>query len=326
MEVAPGVHQIRFNSPNNPRFWVFAYLVVGETDCGLIDTGWATPGAFDEMKRQIEQAGASLDGISTVVITHLHPDHFGLAGQVKKHTDAKVLFHELEKPLVETRYRSYSKLLDELADWLLSYGVPEEEMPELQTASVPARRFVNEVDADEVIFGGEILKLGGQDWEVIHTPGHTRGHVVLYNRTTKTLISGDHILPGITPNISLHPESSENPLGDYITSLRKLQDLPVTTILPAHEQTFSGLARRIREIDAHHEDRLAQMLATLTDQPKTGYSVAAGVRWNVGDFAGFDAHTRRSAMMETLAHLEYLRRQGAVEKILIDGVFHYRRR
>ncbi|MCS7002868.1 MAG: MBL fold metallo-hydrolase [Dehalococcoidia bacterium] len=326
MEVAPGVHQIRFNSPYNPNQWVFAYLIVGDGEAALVDAGWASPHAFTELKDQVEEAGVRLRDIRTVVLTHLHPDHFGLAGRVKAETDAQILIHELEKPFVETRYRSYSKLLDELADWLLSYGAPEHEMPEMQTASVRTRRYVQEVDPDDVIVGGELLKLAGQDWEVIWTPGHTRGHLCLYNRRTKTFISGDHILPGITPNISLHPESSENPLGDFIASLRKLVDLPVETVLPGHEHAFRNFKKRIRDIEEHHEERLNQMLRALTSEPKTGYQVAASVKWRIGDFSAFDVWARRSAMMETLAHLEYLRRQGVVEKVLINGVFHYRAR
>jgi glyoxylase-like metal-dependent hydrolase (beta-lactamase superfamily II) len=326
MEVAPGIHQIRFTMPSNPTFSVFAYLIASDDESALVDAGWGTPGAFEELRTQVEQAGVSLKDIRTVVITHLHPDHFGLAGQIKHETDAHIIFHELEKPFVETRYRSYSKLLDAMADWLLSHGVPEDEMPELQTASVPARRFVAEVDPDAVVVGGEVLSLGGQDWTVIHTPGHTPGHIVLFNPARRLLISGDHILPGITPNISLHPEAGENPLGDYLASLHKLANLPVDLVLPAHEHVFTGLSQRIREIEAHHRERLDQMVAALNDEPKTAYAVAASVRWNVGEFSSFNALTRRAAVMETLAHLEYLRRQGAVEKLLRNGVFHYRRR
>jgi glyoxylase-like metal-dependent hydrolase (beta-lactamase superfamily II) len=326
LEVAPGVNQIRFTSPSNPKQWVFAYLISSGNGLALVDAGWAGPNSYNELESQVKAAGHEVGEIETVVLTHLHPDHFGLAGKVKTISNATVIFHELEKSLVETRYRSYSKLLDSLADWLLSYGVPEEEMASFQTASVPMRRFVMEADADRTIVGGEHLDLGGQLWEAIWTPGHTRGHVCLYNRDTKTFISGDHVLPGITPNISLHPESSENPLGDYLASLRKLVDLTVDQVLPAHEKEFPGLARRIRAIEEHHEERLKAMMDTMTEQPRTGYQVAAGIRWNIGEFKDFDVWARRSAMMETLAHLEYLRRQGQVEKILIDGVYHYKLR
>ena len=106
------------------------------------------------------------------------------------------------------------------------------------------------------MWGGEQLPIGRFEFEVWWTPGHSPGHICFLERGKKFILTGDHVLPTITPNISLHPQQQGNPLGDYIASLKRLEDLDVDTVLPAHEYSFTDLRGRLREIEQHHDERL----------------------------------------------------------------------
>ena len=148
-----------------------------------------------------------------------------------------------------------------MGDWLKMHGVPKDSTDDLKTSAMPVRAFVDPVDPDEVVWGGERLEIGRFEFEVWWTPGHSPGHICFLERDKKFILTGDHVLPTITPNISLHPQQQGNPLGDYIASLKRLEELDVEQVLPAHESQFTDLRKRLREIEQHHEERLDEMMA-----------------------------------------------------------------
>ncbi len=175
-----------------------------------------------------------------------------------------------------------------------------------------------------MLHGGEEIKAGRYTWEVIWTPGHSPGHMCFYDRAKKIMITGDHILPTISPNVSLHPEATGNPLHEYITSLRKIRAYDVEIALPAHEYDFIDLDARIQELEEHHLERMEEMLTGMNGQPKTAYEVAGHVKWVTGDFASFHPWMKRAAIGETLAHLEHMVMEGIVERIFEDGKQFYK--
>jgi glyoxylase-like metal-dependent hydrolase (beta-lactamase superfamily II) len=122
-------------------------------------------------------------------------------------------------------------------------------------------------------------------------------------------LSGDHILPTITPNVSRHAQATGNPLSDYIKSLEKVEHLDVEILLPAHEFDTRDLKGRVAEIRHHHEERLAEMERCVGDGA-TAWEVAGRVKWTTGMLADFEPFMQRSAVGETLAHLEYLYELG----------------
>ncbi|HNO66606.1 MAG TPA: hypothetical protein PKK39_09690, partial [Tepidiformaceae bacterium] len=130
------------------------------------------------------------------------------------------------------------------------------------------------------------------------------------------LLTGDHILPTITPNVSINTQNHGNPLGAYIRSLRLLIDLDVDVVLPAHEFEISDLKKRIHEIEGHHEERLEEMLNCVDDGGSNGWDVAGRVKWATGSLADFEPHMQRAAVGETLAHLEYLWERGQLAKVM----------
>src|SRR5262249_7258785 len=148
---------------------------------------------------------------------------------------------------------------------------------------------------------------GPLEWEVVWTPGHSDGHICLYEPTTRAFLSGDHILNPITPNIGLHAESMGNPLEDYLGSLRKVREYDVELVLPAHGNPFHGFRERIDDLLDHHDDRMDEIRAILRDGPHTAYEVAGGMRWHAeGRWHELPAFQRRMATTEALAHLELM--------------------
>jgi glyoxylase-like metal-dependent hydrolase (beta-lactamase superfamily II) len=190
---------------------------------------------------------------------------------------------------------------------------------------MPVRAFVDAVEPDEVVWGGERLPIGRFEFEVWWTPGHSPGHICFLERAERFILTGDHVLPTITPNISYHPQQTGNPLGDYIASLERLEALDVKTVLPAHEYTFTDLQGRLRSIELHHEQRLQEMLDVIGDAPRTAWYVAGRVKWVTGTLDSFSPWMQRAALGETLSHLEYLVTENRLEKFTEDGVQHYAR-
>jgi glyoxylase-like metal-dependent hydrolase (beta-lactamase superfamily II) len=179
------------------------------------------------------------------------------------------------------------------------------------------------VDPDEVVWGGERRQIGRFTLEVYWTPGHSPGHICFYEPNHRLMLTGDHVLPTITPNVSLHPQQQGNPLADYVASLRRLARIPVRMALPAHEYAFEDLPGRLREIEEHHKARLREMLNIIGNRPTTPYHVAKHTTWTIGSYDSLSNWMQRSALTETLAHLEYLIWEGELDSFVQDRVLYY---
>ena len=324
-EVLSGLYQLKVPIPNNPIGYVLPYLIPGDDGYTLVDSGWNTPEAFAALEAELKEVGVSFEQIKRLLVTHVHPDHYGLAGKIKEICGAEVIVHQRERDFIRSRYRQPEQLLERMANWLIENGVPEDEMPDMQQSSMPARAFVVPVDPDTVLWGGETLDFGVYRFEVFWTPGHSPGHICFYERAQRVLLTGDHVLPTVTPNVSLHPQQQGNPLGDYLASLERLMPLEVEEVLPAHEYSFPDLQGRLREIIDHHDTRLDEMLAIVGDDGATAYDVASGIIWTTGTFDSFSHWTRRAAISETLAHLEYMVYQGRLHQTKENGIIRYER-
>ena len=326
MQVTRGIYQFKIPIPDNPLGHLNSYLVEGKDGWLMIDTGWNTDEAFGALQRELSALGLALTDITTIIVTHVHPDHFGLVGRIKQmspHT--RLMTHRWEANLIESRYMKFAELQDKMEALLKSHGVPSVNISQLGSASMPALKFVTMTLSDNPLYGGEIISTGIYDLEVIWTPGHSPGHICLYEPQNKLLFSGDHILPSISSNISYHVESGDDPLGNYLYALHKLENMPVTSVLPAHEDIFTNLRGRVDEIVAHHDARLAEITRAVARKPQHAYDISAQITWNTAK-AGWEnlppLH-KRSAVLETVAHLEYMRRMGKVKRVTRDGLFIY---
>jgi glyoxylase-like metal-dependent hydrolase (beta-lactamase superfamily II) len=179
---------------------------------------------------------------------------------------------------------------------------------------MPVRGFVNAVLPDVLLEDGERPDVPGWDLRAVWTPGHSPGHLCFYDRTRRLLLSGDHILPRITPNISYHPQQTSNPLADFLESIEKVSMLDVSECLPAHEYRFRNLAARLVQLRGHHEHRLIEIRDALRRQPGlTAWDVAMELTWS-RPWEELPFWARRAALGEALAHLIVLETRSDVRR------------
>ncbi|MFC1963174.1 MBL fold metallo-hydrolase [Chloroflexota bacterium] len=326
MEIVQGVHLVKVPIPDNPLGFLNCYLIEGKDGWLMVDTGWHTHEALNALEKGLRELGLAFTDIAIIVLTHVHPDHYGLAGKLKQLSpNTKLMAHQWEWALIESRYIKFTDLRRRMSVMLHRHGVPDVNIPALEAASMPTMEFVTIAMPDEALYGGEILNIGLHSLEVIWTPGHSPGHICLYEPRNKLLFAGDHILPQITPNISYHVQSGDNPLGDFIYSLRKVQRLPVTKVLPAHENIFYDLPGRVNAIVEHHDRRKEEIWHLIQGERHLAYNIASRTTWDIPDLTWeeFSPQLQRGAVTETIAHLEYMRWEGTVTRIEQDGLFLY---
>ena len=326
MQIAHGIYQIKVPIPDNPLEHLNCYLIEGAEGWFMVDTGWYTPDAFSSLKTGLNSLGIALTDINTMVVTHVHPDHFGLAGKIKQLSPrTKLLTHRWESDLIESRYVKFSELRDAMANMLQHHGVPSSDLLTLGEASFPALQFVTVTFPDRVLYGGEIISTGFYDLEIIWTPGHSPGHICLYEPQNQLLFAGDHILPNISPNVSYHVQSGDNPLGDFIYALQKIQNLQVTKVLPAHEHIFTDLRSRIEQIFEHHNKRKTEIKQAIINGYHNSYEISSQITWDVPGLSWeqFPPLHKRSAVTETIAHLECMRWEGSIKRIIKENSVSY---
>ncbi|WP_329339759.1 MBL fold metallo-hydrolase [Streptomyces sp. NBC_00663] len=321
-----GVRSVRVPIPDNPLGYTLVYVV--DTDRGpvLVDTGWDDPASWDTLAAGLSACGTSPDAIHGVVITHHHPDHHGLSGQVREASGAWIAMHAADAAIVrrtgETRPERWFAYMTAK---LVAAGAPEEHVAPFRTARPRRLPGFSPAVPDREIVPGDLLPLPGRRLRAIWTPGHTPGHVCLHLEEQHPaqlpghgrLFSGDHLLPEITPHIGLYEDPDDatvtDPLGDYLDSLERVGRLAPAEVLPAHQYVFTDAPARVRELLAHHEDRLTGLQALLVE-PLTPWQVAERMEWN-RPWSEIPHGSRNIAVSEAEAHLRRLVKLGRAEAV-----------
>ena len=296
--------------------YVLPYMIKSGGDTILVDCGWNTDSAYAALEEGMKEHGSHPTEIQKLVVTHVHPDHYGMAGRLKQLSSCEIVLHEKDAEVITARYFAPKGLADEMSKFMEHNGVPALSSPGMSQGSMGMLANVSPVPADTQVKGSETFKVGDFDFEIIWTPGHSPGHICLYEPNRKILLTGDHVLPTITPNVSIHTQTHGSPLGDYMRSLEILEDLDVEIVLPAHEFHITDLKKRLREIEHHHEVRLDEMVNCVDSGGSTAWEVAGRVKWATGQLADFEPWMQRAAVGETLAHMEYLFETGRVAKVV----------
>lgn len=299
-EVAEGIWSLPLaNKPGHMPF-TFCYLIldaVGEVH--LMDSGWDLESNMALVDERLKFLGAS-DGPATITITHLHPDHLGLARNLRAQYGTPVSMHRVEDQ-AQLVYARWNQDASFVRPDLESWGVPTDRFEQVLNFAIGTPRVV--VPSDELLEDGQYLQIPGRKLRVVHTPGHTPGHISLYEEEQNLLFSGDQLLPKVTPGIGAGIDPQVNPLEQYLTSLEKITELTISQCLPGHEYRFKGAPDRAGAIAARHLQRTAEVATVLKKKPAASvWQVASQLSWGRGWHA-LDRHYLVSALRQTSMHM-----------------------
>lgn len=292
---------------------VNVYLIQAKDGYMLVDAGHNDPGSWQSLHDQLAQLHVPANAIHTVLVTHGHPDHVGLAGAIRAEVGAQVWMHQDEVPYRRCLYPIDQDSRSMLAAWYHRFGFPASEADALIRAETPSSAPAELVTVDRPLAGGEELVTGPFRFRVEWTPGHTPGHVCLYEPERRLLLTGDHVLREVAPNVGLQPGGARNPLSSYLGSLHQLSELGVEWVLPGHGTPFGELRARTDELLRYHQERRQHLLGLLT-APLTPYELAART-WadaRPNGWSAFHGYLRRNAVALLAAHLELLVEQEQV--------------
>ncbi|HET6794923.1 MAG TPA: MBL fold metallo-hydrolase, partial [Acidimicrobiales bacterium] len=311
-KVRPGLWSIPVPMPNSSLRYVLVYALELPDGVAIIDAGWNTEEAWDALTGGLGEAGYSITDVKAVLVTHIHPDHYGLAGRVREASGAWVALHPADAAALGPRYDSPEGLLASMRGFLAGCGVPVDDLEDLNMASMGVRQFVTQAHPDVLLEDGDRADLPGWDLRAVWTPGHSPGHLCFVEPDRRVLLSGDHVLPRISPNISIHTQQTANPLADFMDALVKVAALEVDEVLPAHEYRFRGLGDRVTQLLGHHEDRLREVEDILRRQPgSSAWEVTRHMTWS-RSWEEIQGYMKRSALGEAMAHLVVLEARGRV--------------
>ncbi len=310
-QVRPGVWSVPVPIPDSPLRYTLCYMFVSDAGAVVVDPGWDTAAGREAVTAGLTAAGAALCDVAGVVVTHIHPDHHGLSGWLRQESGGWIAMHPVEAETLPGRlWRDRSTGADE--DWLRGHGVPDDDLDVLAVHHAQIADILDMAEPDRFLGDGDRVPVPDRDVRAIWTPGHTPGHLCLHDAAAGILLTGDHLLPRISPNIGVHGERHGDPLTSYLTSLDRTTRFRADEALPAHEYRFRGIDLRAAGLVAHHQQRSAEILGAVDQlaQP-TAWAIAARLTWSRG-WAALHGRMRRMALGETVAHLHHLVTTGDV--------------
>ncbi len=318
-KISDDIYQLRLPLPFALNH-VNVYLLEGQSGWTILDCGINWEAGRKTWHYAFETLGISGADIEKILISHVHPDHFGLAGWLYQLAqdagrNIGVYTSPRENQVMQDIWRG--ERLD-FNIWLQENGMPPEMAARVDTSmgntfdmTLPHPPDIQDIEPETK------LLLGSREFMPYHAPGHSDGQLVFYDESNQLLLSGDHVLMRITPNIGLWKHSDPNPLGQFMDSLGSLRHLEVKLALPGHRRLIEDWSGRIGELLAHHEHRLGVIIDSIEQGAHTPFAVAN----RIFETERFSAHEWRFAIAETLAHLEYLRVEGKIQQDDTSQVF-----
>jgi glyoxylase-like metal-dependent hydrolase (beta-lactamase superfamily II) len=311
-DLGGGVWSVPVPIPGNPLGYTLVYAIESPKGPVLVDAGWNHPDAWEALSGGLAALGIDVSTVSGVVVTHFHPDHAGLAGQVKEASGAWIAMHPNDAALVRLMHEyAESEHVSFQSDMLRRAGADPGVAREAVSRPTPPAL------PDRELRDGDLVDLPGRKLRAVHTPGHTPGHICLHLEDADRLFTGDHVLPDITPHIGIYPYDRDDidPLGDFLDSLDRVGELGPLDALPAHEWIFPDVAARAAEIRHHHEEKLVRLRALLAQRPEplTIWEVAAMMTWNK-PWDTLSPTLKGMAAGEAAAHLRSLEARGHIRR------------
>jgi glyoxylase-like metal-dependent hydrolase (beta-lactamase superfamily II) len=324
-EVAPDVLRMQLPIRMPGLGHVNMYGLLDDRGVAIVDPGLPGPASWRAVRARLASAGIPIRRVHTVLVTHSHPDHFGSAGRLAREAGAELVTHETFQTWMgphrctETSHdhepgeeceesEAPQSPWSRPTPWGTAfYRPPLKRRIQMTVGRRFLRRMFSPPDPSRRVADGEVLRLAGREWFARHTPGHTVDHLCLHDPEGGVLLTGDHVLPTITPHIS-GITAGDDPLSDYLASLDAVAALgDVSRVLPAHGHPFDDLGGRVKEIKEHHDERMADLVAA---GQELGWASVPALSQRI--------FRRRSwgsmAESETYAHLEHLRLAGRAER------------
>lgn len=319
-KIMDNLYRIEIPLPRNPLKTLNSYLIKGDKRNLLIDTGFNRQECYDTMVSALDELEVDLSE-TDIFITHMHADHSGLAAKLMR--DGTLVYcSQIDAYIINAS--NTDEYWDRLEERFYLYGLPH-HIADSSNRVHPGWIYRTAKDIDfSVVEDGDVINVGDYALKCIHTPGHTAGHMCLYDEKKQLLFSGDHILGDITPVISIGL-TQDDPLGRYMESLKEIEKLPIRNILTAHRRKIGDPYVRIEEIREHHRNRIDEVINILQKGPKNAYETAMWMTWDISckSWDEFPPQQKWFATGEAAAHLIYLWKIGKLKRYEIEGIYTY---
>jgi len=315
-EVYPHIYLNEIPLPKSPLKTLNNYIILAEDRALILDTGYDRKICKEALVAGIKEIGLDLKR-AELVLTHMHVDHTGLAYFLWQE-GCKVYIGEKDGKLLDNYRTSPKEIIKKLSKGFNLHRELEDR--EIQAYAIAAQEAFPYTSLKE----GDCLEVGPYKFEIIDLPGHTPGHIGLYEREHKLFFAGDHILNEITPNIAFWHYKIDS-LGNYMESLHKVRQMEIDLVLPAHRSLIRNHRERIDELLDHHEERLKEIKEILRQGRMTVLETAAQMHWdlNSGNWEEFPLTQKWFASGEAMSHLEHLVYKGEVRRLEINGDQYY---
>ncbi|NVM17664.1 MAG: MBL fold metallo-hydrolase [Candidatus Lokiarchaeota archaeon] len=326
------VYQIKIDVPFQVKF-VCSYILKVNGKNVLIDAGFNSPAWRKIFLQEINNIGLNIEDIDVCIITHNHIDHIGLIQEFRqKNPNLKIIMHDITKKILEWETDKSNKEEIEreairISIEMKNYGLSEEERLRIVQFFTYWPKLRKYHTPDEIVHDGDKLL---NDLEIIWTPGHSFGHICVFDAKRKYIFSGDHILSRITPHIGnfIIPNfltneyvdyNFKNVLDQYLQSLDRIDKLNPKIIFPGHQEIIYNPHERINAIKEHHKNRLNDISNVIKNNPLTPRRIS---EIHFGE--DLDEINSYMALSEVLGHLLYLEDLGKIEKFKKNGKFYYK--
>ena len=307
-QILPNLYKIEVPLPQNPLKAVNSYVIKAQGQSLIIDTGMNREECMSVLSSGLKELDVDLRK-ADFFITHLHADHLGLVSNLA--TDTSIVYFNQEDAATISSGSHWEKAPN--FAWI--NGFPEDEL-QRALKNHPGVKYSSRGRSDFYILKeNDTVSIGDYLFKCIETPGHTKGHMCLYEPSKKVFVSGDHIPNDITPNISLWSDEWD-PLNEYLLSLDKVYNLDVKLVLPGHRGVFKNYKERIQELKYHHQTRANEVISILEKGGQDAFQVASQMTWDVTykSWTLFPPTQKWFAFGEAIAHLKYLEVKGKVQR------------
>ena len=310
-EVIENTYRIELPLPDSPLKFVNSYVIKATDRNLIVDTGVNREKCNKVMREGLKQVGVDLRR-TDFFITHLHLDHIGLVSNLTTEKST-IYFNQPDTDRIESI--KHSTLWSDMIRFSRMNGYPKIELGKILRDHWAYR---NEFKGDlpfRIVEDKDVICVGDYLFNCIQTPGHSKGHMCLYEPEKKILFSGDHLLNDVTSGVQLS-SGEGNPLKEYLSSLDKIYELEIDLVLPGHRGIFGNCRGRIEELKDHHQKRIREIISILEKGRQNAYQVASQMSWDIvcDSWDSFPGLQKWFAVGETMAHMRYLEEKGMVQK------------